>query len=141
MKLLAYLCLSLALVTAPIAIPVAFTGCKQATFSQQSTDQVILRAEQTAQTARLTFDTFVTLERQNDALLRSVNPAIHQYANYIRAHGLDYVKSLSQSIDTFQANRTAQNQATLNTWLTTLNDAVRQTNLYLAQSKATISHQ
>lgn len=107
----------------------------QPSLTEASTDQVILRAEQTAQTARLTFDTLVTLERQNDAFLRQVNPAIHAYANKLRAHGLDWVDSLRAATRTFKANRTAENQANLTTWLATLTNAITETNKYIAEAK------
>ncbi len=122
-----------------IAAPVAFTGCGTTgtlAISQQNTDQIILRAEQTAQTARLTFDTFVRLERDNEAALKQVNPAIHTYANYIRTHGLDWVTSLRSATKNFKANRSPQNQANLSTILLTITDAVSQTNSYIAQAKA-----
>ncbi len=123
-----------------VATPVAFTGCGTTgglpSLSAQNTDQIILRAEQTAQTARLTFDTFVRLERDNEAMLKTVNPAIHTYANYIRTHGLDWVTSLRTATKNFKMNRSPQNQANLSTILLTITDAVSQTNKYIAQAKA-----
>ncbi len=120
------------------ATPVAFTGCGTTgtAISAQSTDQIILRAEQTAQTARLTFDTFVRLERDNEAALKAVNPAIHTYANYIRTHGLDWITSLRDATKAFKANRTPENQASLTTILATITNAVSQTNKYIAVAKA-----
>lgn len=119
---------------------VAPTGCTitpQPTLSAQASDQIILRAEQTAQTARLTFDTFVHLERENEAALKTLNPQIHIYANTIRMHGLDWITSLRMATKTFKANRTPENQSNLNTWITTLTNAVNETNKYIAQSKNT----
>ena len=114
-------------------------GCVQnqpLTLSQQSTDQVILRAEQTAQTARATFDLFVHLERDNEALLKTVNPQIHTYANTIRVNGLNWITSLRDATKAFKANRTPENQSNLNTWLIALTNAITQTNQYIAQAKA-----
>ncbi len=128
--------LALCLPLLPLA-PVVFTGCQQyGAISTQNTDQIILRAEQTAQTARLTFDTFVRLERDNEATLKQINPAIHTYANYIRTHGLDWVTSLREATKTFKANRTPENQASLNTLLATITNAVSQSNKYIAQARA-----
>ncbi len=119
-------------------LPEFIGGCQHypSTISQQNTDQIILRVEQTAQTARLTFDTFVRLERDNEAALKQVNPAIHTYANYIRTHGLDWVTSLREATKTFKANRTPENQASLNTILATITNAVSQSNKYIAQARA-----
>jgi hypothetical protein len=138
-KQLARLFVAASIVIASLAV--APIGCQPPpALSQQNTDQVILRAEQTAQTARLTFDTFVHLERDNEALLKQVNPAIHDYANTIRRHGLDWVDSLRTATKTFKANRTPENQSNLNTWLTTLTNAVQQTNKYIAQSKSAVGN-
>lgn len=113
-------------------------GCVQYTspaLSQQSTDQIILRAEQTAQSALLTFDTFVRLERDNEAVLKAFNPQIHEWANTVRRNGLDWVKSVRTATKTFKANRDAANQATLTTAITTLTSAVAETQKYITQSK------
>jgi hypothetical protein len=142
MKQLARIFVAASIFTASLAIaPVSFVSCQQPpTLSQENTDQIILRAEQTAQVSRDTFNLFVHLERDNEALLKQVNPSIHDYANTIRKHGLDWVESLRQATKTFKANRTADNQASLNTWLTTLNNAVSQTNKYIAQSKQAVGN-
>jgi leucyl-tRNA synthetase len=138
-KLITSLCIAAALIAAPIA-PVAFTGCAQfPAFSQESADQIILRAEQSAETAKLTFNTFLHLERDNEAMLKQLNPAIHQWAENIRAHGIDWIQSLRSATKTFKAHRTSANQASLNTILATLTQAVADTNKYIAQSKAAIA--
>lgn len=118
--------------------PVTLTSCKTTVIpalSQKNTDQIILRAEQTAETARLTFNAFVHLERANEALLKQFNPQIHVYANTIRLHGLDWIDSLRTATKLFKANRTTANEANLNTWLTTLTNAVTQTQNYITESK------
>lgn len=123
--------------------PIGPSGCTiapQPTLSAKASDQIILRAEQTAQTARLTFDTFVHLERDNEAMLKTISPAIHAYANTVRLHGLDWVTSVRNATKTFKSNRTPENQANLNTVLATLTAAVSETNKYLAQSKAAIGN-
>ncbi len=121
----------------PVVALFLIASCAQLpTVSTQSTDQIILRAEQTAQTARLTFDTFVRLERDNEAMLKQVNPSIHTYANYIRTNGLYFVDVLRAATNTFENNRTPENQASLNTILATITNAVSQTNKYIAVAKA-----
>ena len=133
-RLIVSLCTAVALITTPLTfqscVSTAPTG-----MSVAATDQVILRAEQTAQTARLTFNTFVHLERDNEDVLKQFNPQIHVYANTIRLHGLDWVDSLRTATKLFKANRTPENQANLQTWLTTLTNAVAETNKYIAQSR------
>jgi hypothetical protein len=140
-KLFISLYLSLALVTTPIA----FNGCqafqqKTVEISALDADQIVLRAEQAAETAKLTFHTFVHLERDNEAMLKTVNPQIHLYANTIRANGIGWIKSLRNATEVFKANRTVDNRATLNTILATLLAAVSNTNNYITQSKSAIGH-
>jgi leucyl-tRNA synthetase len=121
--------------------PMGPSGCAQYKFpsiTQQSADQIILRAEQTAETAKLTFNTFVHLERDNETLLKQLNPQIHVWAENIRAHGIDWIVSLRNATKTFKANRTSENQASLNTILTTLTQAIADTNKYITQSKTAI---
>ena len=133
-KLLASLCIGVALITTPIA----FQSCVSTaptSMSVAATDQVILRAEQTAQTARLTFNTLVHLERDNEAILKQASPEIHQWTNTVRLHGLDWITSLRDATKAFKANRTPENQANLSTWISTLTNAVAQTNKYIAEAR------
>jgi len=115
--------------------PSGCTNINPPTISAQASDQIILRAEQTAQTGRLTFNTFVHLERENEELLKQINPQIHVYANTIRTHGLDWVDSLRSATKTFKANRTPENQSNLNTWIATLTSAITQTQKYIAEAR------
>ncbi len=125
----------------PLVAVILLYGCgTPLTTTSETADQIILRAEQTAQTARLSFDTFVHLERDNEALLKKLNPAIHDYANVIRRNGLNWVDSLRAATRTFEATRNSQNQATLNTWLTTVTAALTQTNQYIIQAKSAVGN-
>lgn len=123
-----------------VITPVAPVGCAYVNptgITQANTDQIILRAEQTAETAKLTFNTLLHLERDNEAGLKAINPQIHVWANTLRAHGIDWIQSLRTATKDFKANRNAQNQATLNTALTTLTNAINTTNAYITQAKRT----
>jgi leucyl-tRNA synthetase len=121
------------------ASPVAFNGCGTTSgippLSQSATDQVILRAEQTAETAKLTFNTLLHLERDNEALLKQASPQIHVWTETVRRNGINWIVSLRNATKDFKANRTSANQATLNTALTTLTNALNETNKYIAQAK------
>jgi len=117
--------------------PFGPSGCSSfnpPALTEASTDQIILRAEQTAETAKLTFNTFVHLERDNQALLANI-PAIHQWAENIRRNGINWIVSLRDATKNFKANRNAANQATLNTAMITLTNAVNETNKYLTEAK------
>lgn len=138
-RLLTSYCVALALIVAPVSL--TFQGCRTTTeiaVSAETSEQIILRAEQTAQTSLLTFDTLVRLERDNSDALAAVNPKIHEYTNYIRRNGLNWIKSLRDATKTFKANRTAENKSNLNTWLVTLTKAVTETNSYINKAKAVV---
>ena len=125
-----------------LAAILLLNGCQTTlpSISEQSADQIILTAEKAAETAKLTFNTFVHLERDNEAMLKTVNPQIHVYANTIRAHGIDWIVSLRDATKTFKANRTQDNRASLNTILATLLAAIGDTNKLIAQSKSAVGH-
>lgn len=106
--------------------------------SALNSEQIILRAEQAAETAKVTFDTFVHLERDNESVLKQVNPQIHVYANTIRTHGIDWIVALRNATKAFKANRTADNRANLNTVLLTLLAAIGDTNSFIQQSRNAI---
>ena len=125
-----------------LAAILLLNGCQTTlpSISEQNADQIILTAEKAAETAKLTFNTFVHLERDNEAMLKTVNPQIHVYANTIRAHGIDWIVSLRDATKTFKANRTQDNRASLNTILATLLAAIGDTNKLIAQSKSAVGH-
>lgn len=112
----------------------------QPSLTTDATDQVILRAEQTAQSARLTFDTLIHLERDNEAMLKEASPQIHEYANKLRRHGLDWVTSLRDATKTFKANRTPENQANISTWIATLSEAINEAQGYISTAKKHIGN-
>ena len=118
--------------------PIGPSGCASynpPALTPASTDQIILRAEQAAEAADLTFNTFVHLERDNQQLLSQAGPAIHEWANTVRRNGQDWVRTLRSATKTFKANRNAENQATLQTALATLINLTNKTNQYISQAK------
>lgn len=130
--------IALLLTTSPLSpLGCAYPGESVVT-SQETADQLILRSEQTQQVARSTFNLFVHIERDHEAELHSLNPAIHSAAEKVRAHGLDYVDSVHLATKTFKYNRTSTNQATLNTYLTTLNQLFNEVKPYLEQAQSKV---
>lgn len=125
-----------------LAVVVTFSNCAYnpqapygAALTVGATDQIILRAEQTAQSALATFTLLVHLERDNETLLKDVSPEIHNYANKLRDNGPGWIRDLRNATKTFKANRNAENQATLLTALAVVNEALGRANTYIAQSK------
>lgn len=102
----------------------------------ETTDQIILRAEQTAETAFETFDFLVHFEKRNEVALQKLNPAIHTGTQKIRQFGLKTVESLRFATKTFKDQRTAANQTTVLSWLREVNLLMGEANKYIEQSKA-----
>ncbi len=122
------------------ALTFGHSGCVSTTLpgttlSEKNTDQIILRAEQSAEVAKTTFNTFLHLERDNEAFFKKVNPQIHAWAENIRVNGINWIVALRDATKTFKANRDSANQATLNTALLTLTNAVQLTQRYISEAK------
>jgi hypothetical protein len=103
---------------------------------QPGNDPVVVRAEQTQTISKDTLDAFVTYERNNDSTLRALNPAIHTYANYVRAHGQQWLRTLQAEKLAYKNNRTAENKANLLTAVAVLQEAVKQIGIYMSQAQA-----
>lgn len=103
---------------------------------QSGSDPVVVRAEQTQTISKDTLDAFVTYERNNDATLRALNPQIHTYANYVRAHGQQWLRTLQAEKLAYKNNRTGENKANLLTAVAVLQEAVKQIGIYMSQAQA-----
>ncbi len=122
-RILVSLCLSVALITAPVA----FVGCGTTgnllTTSVTPQASVVVNAEKTLRVSKDTFDLFLKLEYQNQALVKTKYPQIHQFAEYIRKnaptwlitannaknaykHGNGNLQALMAAIDTLTTNQT-----------------------------------
>ena len=125
---------------APVALTVATlqTSCKAIpTTSQETSDQFILRAEQVAQTAKTTLNALFHVEKDNQEALMKASPAIHAFTEKMKKDNYAIVKiqQLRSATMTFKYNRNAANQATVNTYLSTVNLILSDANSYIAQSK------
>ncbi len=110
-----------------VATPVAFTGCGTTgnllTSSVTPQASVVVNAEKTLRVSKDTFDLFLKLEYQNQALVKAKWPQIHQFAEYIRRnaptwlitannaknaykHGNGNLQALMSAIDTLTSNST-----------------------------------
>jgi hypothetical protein len=99
-----------------------------------SGDSVVVTAEKTLRTAKDTFDLFLHLEYDNRAALEKVSPEIHKYADYIRKNAPDWLITANNLKNTYKHNRTAENKATLATALTTIVEAMSQSQKYITQA-------
>jgi hypothetical protein len=119
-----------------LAIQILFTGCKSV---EAGSDPIEVRAEQTIKIAADTFDTFLSLEHRNRALVKSKAPEVHAFAEWLREKGADGLSrdiAMIQSATTirraYKANRTVGNRANLHTALATLQATVTETTKQLS---------
>ncbi len=108
-------------------LPLVYTGCGTTgsllTTSVTPQASVVVNAEKTLRVSKDTFDLFLKLEYQNQALVKAKWPQIHQFAEYIRRnaptwlitannakndykHGRGNLQSLMAAIDTLTSNQT-----------------------------------
>jgi hypothetical protein len=107
---------------------------------QPGADPVVVNAEKTAALAKDTFDTFLKLDRENEAVFRQIGA--HALAETLRhresptqpPNGIRWIQTLRSVTKTYKQNRTAENRASVDTWLKTVSDALKQTTQYIAQS-------
>ena len=130
-----------------VAAFLSFQGCQALTqlthpgevvlTQAETSDQLVLRAEQTAETAKATFGILFHLEKDNQDALLQVNPAIHDFTNRLKKdnYAIGLIQSLRNATKAFKSNRTTSNQANLNTYLLTLNQVLADANKYIAQAK------
>ncbi len=108
-------------------LPLVYTGCGTTgnllTTSVTPQASVVVNAEKTLRVSKDTFDLFLKLEYQNQALVKAKFPQIHQFAEYLRKnaptwlitannaknaykHGNGNLQALMTAIDTLTSNST-----------------------------------
>ncbi len=107
-----------------------FTGCKSI---DKNADPVVVNAERTLSIAFSTFDTFLKLEKQNQATVKAKAPKVHTFAEWLRekdstgmSRGLSFIKAANEVKQAYKHNRTAENRANLVTALAVLQASVDQ---------------
>ena len=87
-------------------------GCATFTIKPGSDPNVVV-AEYTSELSLKVFDSFLKWERENDAVLRQVDPTIHKTANDIRDNGKRWIAELRTATKAYKANKSADNLQTL----------------------------
>lgn len=80
------------------------SGC--ATIIKPGSDPIVVRAEQSAETALAVFDSYLKWERRNQAV---VGADAHQLADDIRTHGKAWIQDLRTATKNYKAARTGDN--------------------------------
>lgn len=131
-----------------LAVTLAFSGCEttKAIWAAATTgvnlsasgdpgvvhdDQIVVRTEQLLNISLDTFDTFLKIERDNEAGLKKVSPQIHVFAENVRRNGKKWIKSAQAAKNAYRDNRTDQNRANLTTAYKTLQEAIKQSQQYI----------
>lgn len=94
-------------------------------------DKILVHTEQALAISLDTFDTFLKIERANQAEFDKVSPEIHKFAENIRHNGKNWIKSAEKAHDAYRDNRTDQNYVNLVTAYKTLNVAITEAQKYI----------
>lgn len=95
------------------------------------------KAEQSTQLAADVFNAFVTAEYQLNPPPVSAEvkaTPIHQYANYIRLNGQNWLKSARALTEAYRLNPTSETKTQLEQILIVISTALTQSQIYLAQT-------
>lgn len=124
---------------APLAT-VGLVGCGGGCASvNQGQDSLVVNSERLQATALAIMDTFVAVEENNRAYLRTVSPEIENAANKIRREGKTALTELGAVTRAYKSNRSAENKANINTWLKTLAELQRVATDNLVAANAAIA--
>src|SRR5690242_11700478 len=97
-----------------------FAGCAG---KQVTPSAIISDAQKTVAQAKITMTAYLHLERAYETQLRAVSPKFHAYAETIRAHGQEWLRSADTAIDSYIANK---DKSALDQGLAAINTAVAQ---------------
>ena len=98
-------------------------------------DPFVVNAEKSTTVAVEAVNTFLKFEYDNQALVKSKAPVIHNYAYYLRANAPLLISDATTLITTYKNNRTPANKANLQTALAVLSKVVSQITQYTSQIK------
>ena len=104
-------------------IAMAFAGCE--TTVAPGADPVVVHAEQSLAVARHALDTFVQYDHAHRA---SVPREVHAFAESVRKEAPAKFRAATAILDAYQANRSPENKATLETYVAALLALAEQAN-------------
>lgn len=108
-------------------------------------DPIVVRAQQSESVGYATIDTFLKIDNSNRAFFISNVPALHIYAEWLRApqvynstnvypRGVAYLMSLDSIVQQYKAGTATSNQV-INV-LSTVETAINQAQFYIANTSA-----
>lgn len=133
-KQLAVISLLAMCVAFPIA-PALFTGCATKTSVAEGSEVFVVNAQQSQEMAWEAVNTFLNYERANRDALWALDPGIKKAADELRATWPEANKTFLAMLDSYKNNRTAENRASVTTWLAILEQAKLEAYKWLILSK------
>lgn len=97
-------------------------------------DPFVVNAQRTRGIALEVFDGFMKLERENEAALLKVSPAIHSTAEEIRRNGKTWLQNLSEATAAYQGARTDGSRSRLLSALAVVQSAIASAQSYIAKA-------
>jgi len=96
-------------------------------------DPVVVDAEKATTIFLETTNTFLKLEYDNQALVKSKLPQVHAFANTLRVNAPKWIQTARDLTKAYKQNRTPENKASLQTALAVLNQALNSANTYIGK--------
>ncbi len=108
-----------------------YTGGNVLTTNVTPSESVVVKAEQTLQISKDTFDILLRLEYENRKFVLSNAPAIHTYAEYVRKNAPTWLITANNLKNQYKSGQ--GNLQALLTALTTLTENTSQSKVYITQ--------
>lgn len=99
-------------------------------------DIVVVTAETTRESALNVFDALMKFEKENDAVLRKLNPGIHQFTETVRLDSQGWLNALTEAKVAYQRDRSPTNANKLKDTMTLVDSMLSTAAKQLAQAAA-----
>lgn len=124
----------LAMPVAPLALVVGCSGGGCATVAEGH-DVVVVRAETIADLSFEVMDTYLRLEENNRAYLKTISPEFEKTASKVAVDGKAAIQSLRSATKAYKQNRTPENKSNVDTWLAVVEDLRKTALKFTGQAK------
>ena len=98
-------------------------------------DPVVVNAEKITAVAYTTIDTFLKLEYENQALVKSKLPQVHAFAEQLRQHAQAYLQAARDATKAYKAAKNSGTASALDSALNVLTDLTANAQTYSTQVK------
>lgn len=103
----------------------------------------VAKGQQTVHASAVSFDKFVTFEKENRAQLWKINPAIKHTADKLRhkncdaceANGIKWLESSWNFVEVYRTNRSPENKANMQTAIAVIQDLIDEISNYFLDAQ------